>query len=333
MRTDIDTELSMSPSGSSPPTRSLTPIGAAMRDRIITKDSNVVSVSRRNSRRRRFRSASLLVVAVAISACGSDDDSTASSASAPVTPAPAETSAPGQTSAPAETSAPPQTSARAESVGDTDDELCALAQEIFELDGIPAAEMLERYRSLAPSEIEAAVDLASRELIGAGDDVVAQLNVVGDDEVEGAIDEINAWEETNCAIPHAESAMLPPGATRDIDTAAARVDVTASDFAFDVGDVTAGRTSFVMTNTGVEAHFLAIFKLADGVTLEQFMSSDDDSLSEGFWETGVGAGGGDEETITFDVEPGNYAMVCFLPTKDGTPHAMLGMTREIVVSS
>ena len=46
----------------------------------------------------------------------------------------------------------------------------------------------------------------------------------------------------------------------------------------------------------------------------------------------MASGGGDEESITFDVEPGNYGLVCFIPSADGTPHAMLGMMNEITVA-
>jgi plastocyanin len=88
----------------------------------------------------------------------------------------------------------------------------------------------------------------------------------------------------------------------------------------------------VLQNEGVEAHFLGIVKLAEGVTLEQFMSAEDsEGMTEGEWGTRI-ASAGDEEAITFDVEPGTYGLFCFLPTVDGTPHAMLGMVEEITVT-
>jgi plastocyanin len=53
----------------------------------------------------------------------------------------------------------------------------------------------------------------------------------------------------------------------------------------------------------------------------------------GMWESGLAAGGGaDEEAITFDVEPGNYGVLCFVPAPDGTPHAFMGMQKEFTVS-
>jgi plastocyanin len=63
------------------------------------------------------------------------------------------------------------------------------------------------------------------------------------------------------------------------------------------------------------------------------MASEDDSLVEGFWGTGMAApGGADEEVVTFDLQPGTYGLVCFVPSADGTPHAMLGMATQITVS-
>ena len=69
----------------------------------------------------------------------------------------------------------------------------------------------------------------------------------------------------------------------------------------------AGRTSFVLTNDGHEAHFLLVVKLAEGVTLEQALRREDDADDRGRLETGLAAPGGeDDEVITFDLEPGNY---------------------------
>ncbi|HZB42700.1 MAG TPA: hypothetical protein VE487_17135 [Ilumatobacter sp.] len=76
-----------------------------------------------------------------------------------------------------------------------------------------------------------------------------------------------------------------------------------------------------------------IVKLTEGVTLEQAMEAEDDSKLAGMWESGLAAGGGaDEEAITFDVEPGNYGVLCFVPAPDGTPHAFMGMQKEFTVS-
>jgi hypothetical protein len=149
------------------------------------------------------------------------------------------------------------------------------------------------------------------------------------------LDVVNAFEEENCGIPHSEDNAVPEGATQEIEADAARVDVTGVDYAFDFETpIESGRTSFVLTNKGDEAHFLGVVKLASGVTLQEALDADDPTgLIDGEWDTKLAAAGGDDEAITLDLEPGNYGMVCFLPTSDGTPHALLGMTSEFTVSS
>lgn len=41
--------------------------------------------------------------------------------------------------------------------------------------------------------------------------------------------------------------------------------------------------------------------------------------------------GGQFNMYALDLEPGTYAMICFLPAPDGTPHVMLGMVEVFVV--
>ncbi len=113
------------------------------------------------------------------------------------------------------------------------------------------------------------------------------------------------------------------------------IDVVATDYAFTVPPrATRGRTSFVLTNDGKEAHFLSINKLMDGVTLDEAMMSEDPStVTDGSWETNLAApGGNDEEVITFDLESGTYALFCFIPGPTGEPHAALGMHAQIIVT-
>jgi hypothetical protein len=287
---------------------------------------------------------------LALAACGDDDDGTASDATEapPTTPATATTeaapttaAAPPTTAAPATTAEPDTTasteaSGTAEAAGShtagSDDPYCALVVEMFGQESTPTAEQLTRYQELAPAEIADAVAAAAPPLAEAGDDMVAFFSTYAVDDVETAVAQIDAFENEACGVEH-EDPSPPPGSTREIEDGAARVDVVASDYAFQVPTVEAGRTSFVLTNQGHEAHFLLVVKLAEGVTLEQAMASNDDSMIEGAWETGLAAPDGtDEEAITFDVEPGTYGALCFIPAPDGTPHAFMGMQTEFTVT-
>jgi hypothetical protein len=211
---------------------------------------------------------------------------------------------------------------------------CAVAEELTNQESQPTAAQLTQYQALAPEEIKSDVDPLVQRLLTVPDgDLVAFFNVVGDDAVEEGKAKTDAFEEENCGIDHSQDDELPAGTTREIEDDAARVDVTGVDYAFDFETPTkSGRTSFVLTNNGDEAHFLLVVMLASGVEWQDVLEADDATgMTDGEWETKLAAAGGDEETITFDLEPGNYGMACFVPTADGTPHALLGMTAEFTV--
>ena len=212
------------------------------------------------------------------------------------------------------------------------DELCALVQELFEQEGFPSTEQLQRYQQLAPDPITHAVDKVTEPLIAAGGDLVESFNVLADDDVEAAEAEMLAFEEEACGSTHSVNDPLPAGTTREIEPDAVRVDVHATEYAFHIGDVAPGRTSFVLVNDGAETHVLEIVKLADGVTFDDALTAEgDEAPFTGLWETGLAAPGGDEEAVTFDLEPGNYALDCYIPAADGTPHLSLGMQHQFTV--
>jgi hypothetical protein len=296
----------------------------------------------------RMMIAAAAAAALVLAACGDDDDS----ASEATTAAPATTQAPATTAAPTTTEAPATTTASTEepattesastadaaSTGDAtgtaaaDDPYCALVEEMFNQESPPTAEQLQQYQEIAPAEVQDAITVAAPPLIAAGENVVDFFAAYAQDDVEQSVEEIDAFENETCGVEH-EDRTPPEGASREIEDSATHVDVVATDYAFDIPAVEAGRNSFVLTNQGHEAHFLLIVKLAEGATLDEALQSEDDSMIEGFWETGLAAPDGeDDEAITFDVEPGNYGAVCFVPRPDGTPHAFMGMQKEFTVS-
>ena len=259
-----------------------------------------------------------------LGACG-DDDSGPAEADAPagsnIERATTDTTAAARTTTPVSTTA-----------GSAADEVCALATELFEQEEFPTVEQLRRYQQLAPESIVDAVNMVTERLIASGGDLVESFSILAEDDVEAAIAEIDAFEEENCGIPHSEDSALPDGATREIDHDASRVDVHATDYRFEIGEVAAGRTSFVLTNDGTETHVLEIVKLADGVTFADALEADgNEGTLVGYWVTGLAAPGGDDEAITFDVEPGNYALACYIPNADGRAHLELGMQHEFTV--
>jgi hypothetical protein len=269
----------------------------------------------------------LVIGAVAVAlfaACGDDDDTAGTTVAPAVTPEKVESTSDGS----AEGSTPGSASPGSLPVPD---EICALAKQMDEQEDFPSDAQLQKYKELAPDEIKTDVNKAADALLKATDPV-AKFNAAGSDDVEASIAKINAWEEANCGIKHSEEDALPPGAAREKEDGAKQVTVTAREYSFDLpADIEAGRTTFTLDNQGQEAHVLVVFKLAEGATLDQAMQSESGEGIDASWSSDIAARG-EKEALTFDVEPGHYGMICFIPDANGQPHFMLGMQKEITVS-
>jgi hypothetical protein len=275
-----------------------------------------------NRRNRIGTAAAALAVTLLVGAgCGDDDDDGEES-----TPTTATTEAPAGDEG-------TSTTAGGES-GDGLEELCALANEMFNQEEFPSAEQVQRYQELAPEEIADAVEVAGAAIAENEGDFVATFAAFADDEVEVALAEINAFENENCDTGHDEAETVPP--VDEPEDGATQVDVVASEYTFEFPDVSAGRTSFVLTNPGQEAHFLVVAEILQG-TLDEALNFEGDAEAEGLvrdvGDSGIAAPGGEDvEVVTGDLTPGNYAMLCFIPGPDGTPHAFMGMAVEFTVS-
>ena len=113
------------------------------------------------------------------------------------------------------------------------------------------------------------------------------------------------------------------------------ITINATDYAFAAPDtMAAGLTTFRMINAGREPHQAVLFGASDK-TFEEMEAA---LMREGpipEWVNLPGGPGnvvpGDSSIITTTVTPGNYLMVCFIPSPDGKPHVMKGMFRRFVV--
>jgi hypothetical protein len=136
-----------------------------------------------------------------------------------------------------------------------------------------------------------------------------------------------------------------------------RVDVVATNYKFDgvPATVPSGPTSFEFDNNGTEQHEMVIFRKNDGetMTFDQILAIEDEAEAEKHAQF-IGATGGDPNDpedlyAVVDVEPGDYAMVCFIPVGstpeavkaaedankeiEGAPHFTQGMKTEFKVSA
>jgi hypothetical protein len=112
--------------------------------------------------------------------------------------------------------------------------------------------------------------------------------------------------------------------------------VTAKDYSFDApARVPAGATTIHLVNHGSEAHHVWVIQLAPGKTLAQYLNA----VRAGApprWAANLGGPNavapGGEASATVVLTPGQYALLCFIPSSDGVPHLMKGMARGFTVT-
>ncbi|MEP7327455.1 MAG: hypothetical protein ABI836_16005 [Gemmatimonadota bacterium] len=110
--------------------------------------------------------------------------------------------------------------------------------------------------------------------------------------------------------------------------------VTATEYAFDAPDtIASGPTVIRLVNHGMEAHHVSMFRLDSAHTVQDMMAQPEGASPA--WIVPVGgpnaATPGDSVRATINLEPGNYVMLCFIPSADLKPHFMKGMVRPITV--
>ena len=131
------------------------------------------------------------------------------------------------------------------------------------------------------------------------------------------------------------------------ETVASTLTVTDSDYAFAVeGEPVAGNLSIAVTNDGAEFHEIAMARLADGKTLEDFRTAlaesseeDDDDTYGGVIEAdsaiddlgGVQLPGTSYTIAGEGVDAGDYVLLCYIPNAEGTSHYDLGMLTGFTV--
>ncbi|MEP6836222.1 MAG: hypothetical protein ABJB74_22725 [Gemmatimonas sp.] len=117
------------------------------------------------------------------------------------------------------------------------------------------------------------------------------------------------------------------------------ITITAKDFSFNAPDtVQGGMVTIKLVNQGPELHHIQLLRLTDGKTvadLEQGLKAAKPDSPPPPWAHDVAGPNapipGGEVSITEQLEPGTYAIVCFIPGADNIPHVMKGMIRALTV--
>lgn len=100
--------------------------------------------------------------------------------------------------------------------------------------------------------------------------------------------------------------------------------------------VPAGNSLIRMRNQGREAHHIQLVKLESGHTLMELVEALRSPIIQiPAWAKQVGGPNavesGDAAEAPIDLDAGHYAMLCLVPTNDGTPHVVLGMYKALEV--
>lgn len=130
---------------------------------------------------------------------------------------------------------------------------------------------------------------------------------------------------------------VPPAA----QTAATVYTITATDYAFAAADsIPAGLVTVQFIDAGKEPHQVVIMRIDSGKTMADMQAamSAPNMTIPGWMRFPIGVSvivPGDSGNATAVLEPGHYAMLCFVPAPDGQPHFAKGMVRpfEVVASA
>lgn len=140
---------------------------------------------------------------------------------------------------------------------------------------------------------------------------------------------------TACAPQDEQSAATIAAASAP--AAATVVAFDATDFSYQ-GPTTipAGLTTLRLNGQGREMHHLTVLRLVDGKTFADFEAAMRKGDLEPRWAVPVGGPNppapGESAEVTQVLEPGEYALVCFVPSPDGKPHIMKGMMKALTVT-
>jgi hypothetical protein len=132
-----------------------------------------------------------------------------------------------------------------------------------------------------------------------------------------------------------DQAMAAVATTVAIPAAARVVTITGKDFSFDAPDVIpAGLTEFRFVNHGPSIHHVSIVKLNANKTLADLLQALSKPGPLPSWAKELGGPNapapGSSSNATLKLEPGNYALMCFVDL-GGPPHFVKGMTRALRV--
>lgn len=131
-------------------------------------------------------------------------------------------------------------------------------------------------------------------------------------------------------LPHTATTFRRPAAKPHVLT------IVATEYRFEApSTVPAGMTTVRLLNHGKEAHMAGFELLQQGKTAQDLEAAIKEYRPlRGLVSAqgGAAAPAGGEATLTMDLRPGNYVIICAVPDSAGVPHFAKGMLRAITVT-
>jgi uncharacterized cupredoxin-like copper-binding protein len=122
----------------------------------------------------------------------------------------------------------------------------------------------------------------------------------------------------------------------------ASITITTTDFAFAAPDtIPAGLVTLRLINQGKELHHAVLVRLGEGKTVADFQAGMQQMMQHpGPPPPWISFPGGpnavdaaDTAIVTVTLDPGQYVLICVIPSADGVPHVAKGMMRPLVVAA
>ncbi len=98
--------------------------------------------------------------------------------------------------------------------------------------------------------------------------------------------------------------------------------------------VPSGKVAFKFENVGEEKHEMVVFMIKDDSKVNELLAMPQKQAQKHvaiIGGTGAGPGEAAKKPVQRNLSPGRYAMVCFLPAPDKTPHFVKGMVQGFAV--
>lgn len=127
------------------------------------------------------------------------------------------------------------------------------------------------------------------------------------------------------------------GEGSDEEPGEADATVEAGEYVFQAETLPSGTNEVLFDNIGAQPHHLIASKLIGDSTVEeveQFFKTEkgEPPLSEKGTQATAVLEGGEAQIVTLDLEPGRYALYCFITDREGgPPHVFKGMIDEVEV--